>query len=130
MDRLRAEACRATAASHARVVSVAADLGASNDGQPPVNTGCQAAAARAVRQATKGTKIDAARVFRLLVLGHLVFAGSKLRTIRRQAVLEAIRDTPAVPDGGAEYIVPSTRATTEPASVPWPVPWACLLHVN
>jgi hypothetical protein len=92
MERLRAEARQATAARQARVVTVAADLDASNDGQPPVNTGCQAAAAvlgqlgaaRAVRQATRGTKIDAAKVFRLLVLGHIVFAGSKLRTIRRQ----------------------------------------------
>jgi hypothetical protein len=95
LDRLRAEARRAQAARRARVVNVAADLGAPNDGAPPLNTGCQVAAAvlgqlgavRAVREATRGARTDPARVFRLLVLGHIVFHGSKLATIRRQGEL-------------------------------------------
>jgi hypothetical protein len=98
MERLRAEARRATAERKARVVEVAADLDAPNDGAAPLNTGCQIAAAvlgglgavQAVRAATRGAGTDAARAFQLLVVGHIVFAGSKLRTIRRQGELFGI----------------------------------------
>ncbi|MDR0627672.1 MAG: IS1634 family transposase [Bifidobacteriaceae bacterium] len=95
MGRLRAEAARANAERQARIVNVPADLDAPNDGLPPVNVGCQIAAAvlgqlgavQAVRAATPGARVDAAKAFRLLVVGHIVFAGSKLRTIRRQGEL-------------------------------------------
>jgi hypothetical protein len=95
MERLRAETRQTNAERRARVVSIPADLDAPNDGAVPVNTGCQVPAAvlaqlgavRAVRIAARGARVDAAKAFRLLVLGHIVFHGSKLRTIRRQAEL-------------------------------------------
>jgi hypothetical protein len=44
-------------------------------------------AARAAREATRRAKTDVARALKLLAVGHVVFAGSKLRTIRRQGEL-------------------------------------------
>jgi hypothetical protein len=95
LERLRAEARQGTAQRQARVLQIPADLDAPADLAAPVNLGGQVAdavlgalgAVGACRQATRGARMDVAKALRVLVLGHLVFAGSKARTIARQGEL-------------------------------------------
>ncbi|MDR1442387.1 MAG: hypothetical protein LBJ02_08395 [Bifidobacteriaceae bacterium] len=90
MDCLLAEAKQTNADRRARVLNIPGDLDAPNDGAASVNTGCQIpavvlvelSAVQVVRTANRGVRVDAAKAFRLLMLGHIVFAGSKPRTIR------------------------------------------------